>query len=1197
MKTNVKFLALAVVATALAFSCVKEEIAEENINDNQDKTEVEITGQVFEAVMENTKSTLVDKTPTWAEEDVIALFGNGSESAVQLTYAGENKFQTAAGVTVEGPYYAIYPYDENHTVDQTTGIFTATVPAEQTIAQGQNVAAGALASVAYSEGTQLYFRNAVGLVRLENKREDIVSIKIESTNAEQMLAGSFTMDLNPDKDAENEAPVVTPATEGGSASITLKPAEENGTFASGELYAAVLPGAIDGIKVTFTRKNGEETETAIVTKQKAVTIERNGGANLGSFFTYEISNANELLAWNKAYAKWTDWDVVTLTNDIDCKDIIDSEDWTWTPNEFTGTFDGNDKTIDNFVIELAGPAAFFGRTNGSAVVKDLTFGEGCSFTTTASTPVSDDDFYANNRMYAAAVVCEAKDKSTFSNIKNYGSVTATGTGAGNGNYIAGVVASYESSNNIAGCVNHGGITYSGTPKSWTNVGGCFGQVTLVVQLNGCENHGFVQFDGTNSSNSRLNLGGIVGGIGNITSFNECKNLGKVECNATAKHSGNVHIGGLIGYVDKNILGTMTACSNGSDTDAAKGALSNNAECGLNNAGTNVVTIGGCVGFINGKNASISNFQNYGAISNTKPSSAPIALGGIVGEIYNATDNSISSCENHGTITNTGTLMTAYMGGMVGWLNNANTSLDKVSNGGAVTNNGAVTNTLESEATTYIRLGGIVGYAQGGTGHAITNATNTVTIKNTKGGNAADIGNSIADLGGIVGKIDQSDLTIGNDVAEGVKNSGAILNEGQSTDNGLGGIVGSITAAANTNTIKNCLNSGKIYRNGWANNKINGHGFGGIVGYHFATGAATLTINTCKNTGSVEKLGGAASDHHIGGIVGSLLTTSVTATISDCVNTGNVTYANGSDWANNRYCYTAGVVGHFNSKGEIVRCSNSGTITNKFATSAATGIRVGGIVGNTMTATITDCTNSGAVKDESTGNGGYIGGIVGWIHTNKGNLTNCDNTGTISATFNSETRSSKQNRQHAYIGGIVGGSNVEVVLVNCDNNADIINKSPKSNTGAKTAIAGIAGFCNSNVTMTTCTTSGNITNNGTDTLNEYIGGLAGQIENNKTTKITGCTVTANLAVKVTKRDANHFSGILVGRLTDKVDGSGADATVSTTIQNVTVKGGSYNGTALTAENLGTYTFGHASNYGGKFYTKGGSYATTGITYAE
>jgi hypothetical protein len=180
---------------------------------------------------------------------------------------------------------------------------------------------------------------------------------------------------------------------------------------------------------------------------------------------------------------------------------------------------------------------------------------------------------------------------------------------------------------------------------------------------------------------------------------------------------------------------------------------------------------------------------------------------------------------------------------------------------------------------------------------------------------------------------------------------------------------------------------------------------------------------------------------------------------------------------------------------------------------------------------------------------------------------------------------------------VGKSDSTGVMNLIVNNADIINKSPKSNAGAKTAIAGIAGFCNSNVTMTTCTTSGNITNNGTDTSNEYIGGLAGQIEENKTSKLTGCTVTANLTVKVTTRDANHFSGIVVGRLTDKVDGSGADATVSTTIQNVTVKGGSYNGTALTAENLGTYTFGHASNYGGKLYTKGGSYATTGITYAE
>lgn len=1184
MKTNVKFLALAVVATALAFSCVKEEIAEENIKDNQNKTEVEITGQVFEAVMENTKSTLVDKTPTWVEEDVIALFGNGSESAVQLTYAGENKFQTASGVTVEGPYYAIYPYDVNHTVDQTRGIFTATVPAEQTIAQGQNVAAGALASVAYSEDTQLYFRNAVSLIRIENKRVDIVSIKIESTNAEQMLAGTFTMDLNPDKEAEGEEPAVA-MTEGTAAVITLKP--EGETFPAGELYAAVLPTNLDGIKVTFERKGENENETATVTKTATVELKRNGGANLGSFFTYEISNADELLAWNKACAKWTAWDVVTLTDNIDCKDVINSENWT--PNVFTGTFDGNNKTIDNFVVEKEGPAAFFLQMTGNAFARNLTFGEGCSFSSKGT--------YNGARVYAASLVCEIRGNAGMDNITNYAAITGNHAGvASKGNYIAGICASLGGAKaTVSNCKNYGNVTFSAAPVVWTCVGGIFGESPKTeTTITNCQNYGTILFNGPSNGGASINLAGISGGS-NKVSFDGCSNFGKVEYNAQEAAGGGINIGGIVGHNNSAAIPSLTNCTNGSEKDNTLG------EIVVSGATGGEIRMGGCVAYVQEVATNISGFKNYGKLSNSASTTKTISMGGIVGRIYNTT-NTVTSCENKGTITNAGTLMTAYMGGMVGWLHNANTSLDNVSNGGAVTNNGAVTNTKTSGATTYIRLGGIVGYAQGGTGHAITNATNTVTIKNTKGGNAAEIGNSIADLGGIVGKIDQSDLTIGNDVAEGVKNSGAILNEGQSTDNGLGGIVGSITAAANANTIQNCASSGKIYRNGWANNKINGHGFGGILGYHFASDAATLNISNCKNTGAVEKAGGAASDHHIAGIVGSLISTTATCTISGCTNEGNVTYANGTEsgggsMASNRYCYTAGIVGHHSSKGEIINCTNSGIITNKLGTSAATGIRIGGIVGNLVYANMTTCKNAGEVKDESTSPGGYVGGVAGWISTTKITLTDCDNAATVSAKFGSESRSTKINRNTVYIGGIAGGSNSEIILDGCDNTANVINNCPSNTATAKTAVAGVIGFCNTHTTMTNCTTSGNVTNNCNDTKNEYFGGLAGQIENNKTTKITGCTVTANLTVKVTTRDANHFSGILVGRLTDKVDGSGADATVSTTIQNVTVKGGSYNGTALTAENLGTYTFGHASNYGGKLYTKGGSYATTGITYAE
>ena len=109
MKTRVFFLALAVVAAAIAPSCVKEQL------EPQEKPEIEITGQVFEANHENlAKSTLDGLTPTWVEGDQILVSGNNEDGV--CTYAGENKFQTEEGVTLASPYFAIYPAAEGNTV-------------------------------------------------------------------------------------------------------------------------------------------------------------------------------------------------------------------------------------------------------------------------------------------------------------------------------------------------------------------------------------------------------------------------------------------------------------------------------------------------------------------------------------------------------------------------------------------------------------------------------------------------------------------------------------------------------------------------------------------------------------------------------------------------------------------------------------------------------------------------------------------------------------------------------------------------------------------------------------------------------------------------------------------------------------------------------------------------------------------------
>ena len=67
MKTREFFLALAVAAAAIATSCVKEQL-----EDPQDKPEVEITGQVFEATITRDESGKIMETDVfdhvWIDE-------------------------------------------------------------------------------------------------------------------------------------------------------------------------------------------------------------------------------------------------------------------------------------------------------------------------------------------------------------------------------------------------------------------------------------------------------------------------------------------------------------------------------------------------------------------------------------------------------------------------------------------------------------------------------------------------------------------------------------------------------------------------------------------------------------------------------------------------------------------------------------------------------------------------------------------------------------------------------------------------------------------------------------------------------------------------------------------------------------------------------------------------------------------------
>ena len=1142
MKTRVFYFALAVVAAATAQSCVKEQL------EQQEKPEIEITGQVFEANHEVlTKSTLVNLTPTWVEGDEIFVSGSNQDGV--CTFAGENKFQTEDDVRLASPYFAIYPAAEGNTVNRETGIFTATVPSEQVMTEGQNVAPGALVAVAASETTDLAFKNAVGLVKVNIQREDVVSVKIESTASGQPVAGQFTMNLDPDSEQEGEAPSIAVVDGKGVSSVTLKPAGE--TFAAGSYYATVLPCNLSGIKVTFTRMNGEKSESVTVQKATATTIARNSGIDLGSFFVYEIGTAEELLKWNKSVAKWTAWDVVKLTDNIDCAGVITSENWTM--NTFKGTFDGNGKTINNFVIEKADYAAFFVKLE-NAVVKNLTFGEGCSFTSTKENASS-------KRVYASSLASVISGTTSLTNVINKGKVTAAGatdTGTG-GNYVAGICSSFTGTGTITGCENYGEVSMTATPYAWVNLGGLFGEITTTATLKECVNYGHVHFKAANAKDKTLNIGGITGGA-NKCNFDSCVNLGTVESNATTTRYGASNIGGIIGIVkgEANILGTIKDCVNGSADDATLGAVKNNAGTGQ------YVNIGGFVGHIEASSSNVTSFKNYGKVSNNgtivtnSSANSHLSIGGVVGRVTgSAVVNSISNCENHGVVSNDKACQNVYIGGITGYLDAASTSFSNVSNTAALSNNGKAENTSDTSQTKNIAVGGVVGYVSGGAGNSITAASNTGAIMSGGGDSKATI-----DLGGIVGWINASEMTVGNDTANGVTNSGALTTSNKSIDAGLGGIVGHITGST-TNVIKNCKNTGNVTKSGWLDNATTTFGFGGILGYH--TGKSTLTIASCTNTGKVEKTGGAVSNIHIGGIAGALMQSDATVNVSSCTNTGAVTHDSGSNTGGGKYCYTGGIVGIYKSAGEVSDCLNSGAVTNKLSTDGADRVRFGGIVGDAQNGKFTRCKNTGAIVDASTSPGGCVGGIAGRVSTRAVTMTDCDNEANITVKFGSESRSKDAvNRSTVCVGGIIGTMvSVEMTLTDCDHKGNITNDCPANAAKGKTAVGGLAGLCYKN-TITNCHVSGDIVNNCTEAGNELWAGMVGQIEKNVVTKVTNVSVNANVTAKLAT-----YSGFLVGRLTDQ------QTTKTTTFTNVWVKG-SFMGADLTADNYAKNSFGTSSD---------------------
>ena len=272
-------------------------------------------------------------------------------------------------------------------------------------------------------------------------------------------------------------------------------------FASGYYYDAACTSAVDFANIDTSKIN----DSTLTVYAKPV-FKLNGAGTESS--PYAISTVKELYAFAEIIGAGVETDkYYQLQADID----LNGFGWTPIAAGFTGTFDGNNKTISSFNVSAnTSKSGFFSQLDGGTV-KDLTLG----------------------------------------------SVSITST-AGNVGALAG---------NVAGSVTISNVTVSGTVKGLTSVGGIVGYIgtTETVTIKNCTNGAAVTATSTTATDT------CVGGIAaSAINQNKVTISGCVNNGAIKSTYGN-YVGGIIGLMRAG-SGALTGCTNNGNITAAATSL-------------------------------------------------------------------------------------------------------------------------------------------------------------------------------------------------------------------------------------------------------------------------------------------------------------------------------------------------------------------------------------------------------------------------------------------------------------------------------------------------------------------------------------------------------------------------------------------------------------------------------------------------
>ena len=438
----------------------------------------------------------------WEGVQSVAVLMDGTVKAYNVTPSTSDN--TSATLTSDDPHYwtnhtdrlvtAWWPYTAGETTPP-----AVKVAADQSARkdfEGSDLIVAEEQTVSYGNPTLRFtHRTARVTVILTDYTEERMFVR---------LTGLSTENGNP-------ALVAPQTVAAGTAFITCK-------FTNGKVFAYKMKNDTEW-------KAGEEytyTVSLAAAEDPGYTVSEDGR-------TYTVTSADGLKNVAELVNEGKTDINITLDKNIDLTGID------WTPigkddnKAYTGTFDGNGKTITGLTVTGSDRyTGLFGTIGEGGTVKNVVL-EGVQITND------------NSSGYAGGVA----GYSFGGNIEN-----CSVSGSISGNSIAGGVVGTQLVGSITGCSS------SATVKGVTYAGGIAGSTNDRASLTGCYATGSVSVE--NNTINATYAGAVVGYNGASSTLTACYATGSV----TGSGSGTIYAGGVTGTND---FGTLTACYHANGT--------------------------------------------------------------------------------------------------------------------------------------------------------------------------------------------------------------------------------------------------------------------------------------------------------------------------------------------------------------------------------------------------------------------------------------------------------------------------------------------------------------------------------------------------------------------------------------------------------------------------------------------------------